>query len=79
MALIRPDLFETVEVYCSVETKGELTSGVVVPDFKGHFGGKTPLLRLLTKVKAEEFMEEFFSRLKKASAICEENGRLIYA
>ena len=37
MAFLHPELFESKTVCVDVETKGELTAGATVADWKGHW------------------------------------------
>jgi len=65
LALINPDLFETAHVFVDVETKGELTSGQTVADWRGHWGKKpqTTVLMRVDKARAEDLMVERIAKL----------------
>jgi len=62
LALTRPDLFEAVHVCVDVETRGELTAGQTVVDWKGHWGRK-PQTKLLLTVNAEIAHDEIVRRI----------------
>jgi hypothetical protein len=67
MALIRPDLFETVKATVDVEEVGRLTSGQTVADFSGRYWNRPLQTTILTTVKAKEYLREFLKRLSKFS------------
>ncbi|WP_066504778.1 nucleoside hydrolase [Abyssisolibacter fermentans] len=60
--LLKPELFTTKECYVDIETKGELTSGMTVVDFRGWLG-KEPNTEVLVDVNREEFIKMLFEAL----------------
>lgn len=62
MAMIKPELFQSTMVYVDVETKGELTSGTLVPDWMGHYH-KDYKIEVMLKVDAEKFKEIYLQRI----------------
>jgi purine nucleosidase len=62
MALIRPDLYQSVAVCVDVEMQGELTRGQTVADWGGIWG-KPARTTLLTAVDVDAFLHEFTRRL----------------
>ena len=53
MAVLNPSLFvETAHVFVDVETKGELTCGQTVADWKGHWG-REPQTTILMEIDAQ--------------------------
>lgn len=56
--LLKPELFEAVETFVDVETKGELTEGCTVVDLKGYLG-KEPNATVLTDIDSDAFRRWF--------------------
>lgn len=58
MYLLRPDIFEEAAARVEVETKGELTRGMSVVDWRGNWG-RPNNCQVLMKVDFEQFVQEF--------------------
>jgi inosine-uridine nucleoside N-ribohydrolase len=65
MVLLRPDIYQFRRVYMDVETEGELTRGMTVPDWRNQWQDKTPQTTVLLDVDADEFRREFIQRIAK--------------
>jgi inosine-uridine nucleoside N-ribohydrolase len=65
MVLLRPDIYQFRRVYIDVETEGELTRGMTVPDWRNQWADKTPQTTVLLDVDADEFRREFIQRIAK--------------
>lgn len=65
MYLIKPEIFgKEINLFVDVETKGELTSGMLVPDWRNHFPHKKPNVKFPLYVDTDKFLKEYYSRLK---------------
>jgi inosine-uridine nucleoside N-ribohydrolase len=68
MSIIRPDVFtETKQVFVDVETQGELTRGVTLADWRGHYKKKECYAlntTILWKVDQEKFKKEYLKRIQ---------------
>jgi len=66
MSLLKPDLFVFEEVYVDVETVGELTLGMTIPDWRGHWKdrsiGKTIKVGML--VDSQQFIQFYLQSLE---------------
>lgn len=62
MVLLRPDIYQFRRVYIDVETQGELTRGMTIPDWRSQWAG-SPQTTLLLEVDADEFRREFITRI----------------
>lgn len=65
MYLLKPEIFgKDINIYVDVETKGELTSGMLVPDWRNHFPQKKPNIIFPFYVDTETFLKEYYLRIK---------------
>jgi inosine-uridine nucleoside N-ribohydrolase len=63
--LLNPEIFdEPISVFVDVETKGELTYGMTVPDWRKQFGKKENL-KVLLNASEEKFRKIYFDRVTK--------------
>lgn len=60
--LVKPSLFQTVDTYVEVETKGELTSGCTVVDLKNYLK-KEPNCTVTLDIDSEQFREWIVSAI----------------
>lgn len=64
MALVHPDIFNMIDVYVQIETKGEYTRGATVPDYYG-LSGKKPNTKAVMGLDRERFVEEIYKACLK--------------
>lgn len=63
MSVLRPDLFTSTTVYIDVETKGELTYGTLVADFRNRWQKRPQVNGIrayelwLTRISASDMQE----------------------
>jgi len=70
MYLVRPDLFEGQEVRVEVETKGTLTRGMSVVDWKGQWGKASNCLVLKEIVDSDAFTQAFVDAIGRLPRAC---------
>lgn len=64
MAFLHPELFESKEVCIDVETKGELTSGATVADWKNHWQ-RAPNTNVLMGVDVAAFHDLYIKYISR--------------
>ncbi len=60
--LLKPELFEVVETYVGIETRGEFTRGATAVDLKGYLG-KEPNAKVTVDIDEEKFKEWFLQAI----------------
>lgn len=63
----RPELVEVAEAFVAVETRGELTAGMTVTDFRGRLG-REPNAKVATRLDADGFWGLMLDAIKAVNA-----------
>ena len=61
---LEPSIFDTIEISVGIETKGELTLGQTIADFRHHHAwDHLPKIKVALKTDDERFLELFMHNI----------------